>query len=71
MEHTPSKIERISYTIEQFRAATGYSRNKVYAAIARGDLRSFRDGKRRMISAEAAREFILRLERATAEGRAA
>lgn len=61
-------IEKLSYTISQFRAATGYSKNKTYSAIARGDLRTFKDGKRRMISAEAAREFITRLERQTAEG---
>jgi Helix-turn-helix domain len=63
----PQQIERLAYTVPQFMAATGYSRNKTYAAIARGDLRSFKDGKRRMISADAAREFIARRERETAE----
>lgn len=71
MENAPGKIERLSFTVPQFMAATGYSRNKVYAAIGRGELRSFKDGKRRMVSAEAAREFIARRERETAEGRAA
>ena len=68
--NTPKQdpIERLSYTVGQFMAATGYSRNKVYSAIARGELRSFKDGKRRMISADAAREFILRRERDTANG---
>jgi hypothetical protein len=63
-------IPRISYTVPQFMAATGYSRNKTYAAIARGELRSFKDGRRRMISVEAAREFIELLERRTQEGNA-
>jgi hypothetical protein len=63
-------IERLSYTIEQFMTATGYSRRKVYEAIARGDLRSFKDGKRRMISAQAARDFIAAREQATADGHA-
>ena len=60
-------IERLSYSVEEFMFATGYSRRKTYAAIASGDLRSFKDGKRRMISADAAREFIARRERETAD----
>lgn len=68
MKQTQQPIERLAYTIEQFIAATGYSRNRTYAAIARGDLRSFKDGKRRMISAVAAQEFISRRERETSEG---
>ncbi len=64
-------LQRISYTVLQFMAATGYSRNKVYAAIGSGALRSFKDGKRRMISAQAAAEFIRLRERETAEARGA
>lgn len=67
----PNETERLSYTVPQLIAVTGLSRNRIYAAIASGALRSFKDGKRRMISAEAAREYILRRERETAEGRAA
>jgi excisionase family DNA binding protein len=63
---------RLAYTVEQaLDSGTFSSRNKLYAAIARGDLRSFRDGKRRMISADALQEYIARRERATAEGLAA
>ncbi len=71
MQETQQQPDRLAYTVEQFMAATGYSRNRTYAAIASGDLRSFKDGKRRMVSTEAAREFIARRERDTAEGRAA
>ena len=62
----PTQNERLAYSIEEFMAATGYSRNKTYAAIARGELKTFKDGKRRLISATAAREFIAARERATA-----
>lgn len=64
-------VPRLSYTIQEFTAATGLSRNRIYAAIARGDLKSFKDGKRRMIGAEAGREYIALRERLTAEGLAA
>lgn len=64
-------IERLSYTIEESRRASGFSRNLIYAAIARGELRSFKVGKRRLISAQALREYIACRERETEEGRAA
>ena len=64
-------VPRLSYTIEEYKAATGFSRNRIYAAIARGELKSFKDGKRRMIGAQAGREYIELKERATAEGLAA
>jgi hypothetical protein len=66
-ERQQERPERLAYTVEQFMAATGYSRNRTYNAITSGALRTFRDGKRRMISATAAREFIEARERATAE----
>ena len=67
----PEQLPKLSYSVEQFMAATGYSRNRTYAAIARGELRTFKDGKRRMISDAAAREFIARRERETADCAAA
>lgn len=63
--------ERLAYSIEEFMAVTGYSRNKTYAAISRGELKTLKDGKRRLISASAAREFIAQRERATAQSEAA
>ena len=63
------ETQRLAYTVEQALDAGAFSsRNKLYAAIARGDLRSYRDGKRRMISAGALQEYIARRERETAEG---
>ena len=66
-ESQKQPLQKLAYTVEQFMAATGYSRNRTYKSIACGDLRTFRDGKRRMISATAAAEFIARRERETAE----
>jgi hypothetical protein len=62
---------RLAYTVEQALGSGAFSsRNKLYAAIASGDLRSFLDGKRRMISADALREYIAKRERAMADGKA-
>lgn len=62
-------IQKLAYTVDQALDSGAFSsRNKLYAAIARGDLRSFLDGKRRMISAAALQEYIAGRERATAEG---
>lgn len=52
----------LSYSIEDFCEATGTTRTTAYKAIADGRLRSFKLGRRRMISAGAAQEFIARLE---------
>lgn len=63
---------RLAYTVTDALASGAFSsRNKFYSAVARGDLRTFRDGKRRMVSAAALREYIERRERETAQGRAA
>lgn len=64
-QHQP--VERLSYTVDQFVEATGFARRRVYTAIASGELRTFKAGKRRMISADAAREYIARRERETAD----
>jgi len=61
-------IERLSYSIAELRAATGMSRNRLYNAIAAGDLRTFKTGKRRFVTATAAREFITLLERRGGDG---
>lgn len=63
---------RLAYTVaEALESGAFSSRNKFYKAIASGDLRTFRDGKRRMVSDAALREYIALRERLTAEGRAA
>lgn len=49
---------RLSYTIDEFAAATGLSRRFVYDELERGNLRSFKAGKRRMIPAQSATAYI-------------
>lgn len=62
--------QKLSYTVPEAIAATGLTRTRLYGAIAEGDLQSFKDGRRRMISARALEAFITKLERESA-GRAA
>jgi hypothetical protein len=64
-------VERLSYSVDDFMAASGISRRKIYEAIATGSLKTFKNGKRRMISADAARQYIGALERATRAAEAA
>lgn len=58
---------RLMFSVESFLQATDMNRKGFYAAVASGELRTLKIGRRRMISAEAAKEFIARRERATAE----
>ena len=70
MANTPARTTpRLAYTVTDALASGAFSsRNKLYAAIASGDLQTFRDGKRRMVSARALQEYIERRERETADG---
>jgi hypothetical protein len=66
-QHPP----RLAYTVESALDTGAFSsRRKLYQAISSGTLRTFKDGKRRMISADALIEYIGQRERATAEGQA-
>jgi helix-turn-helix protein len=60
-------VEKLSFTIDEFAESSGFSRRRIYVAIASGELKTFKHGKRRMVSADAAREFIAACERKTAE----
>ena len=69
---TQHHIPRLAYTVEQTLESGAFSsRRKLYEAIASGTLRTYRDGKRRMISAHALSNYIEQRERATADGEAA
>ncbi len=62
----------LAFTVpELIQSGAFSSRNKVYDAITRGELRTYLAGKRRMATAEAVHEYHATRERATAEGRAA
>ena len=62
--------DRLAYTVEQAVESTGLTRTRLYRAFADGSLKSFRCGRRRMISATALQGFIEALEKAD-DGRAA
>jgi excisionase family DNA binding protein len=57
---------RMSYTLDEFAAVTGFNRSQLYRFIADGKLRTFKAGRRRMVSATAGRELIANLEREAA-----
>ncbi|WP_080953845.1 MULTISPECIES: helix-turn-helix domain-containing protein [Xanthomonas] len=64
--------DRLSYTLEQASEVTGLGRTAFYRQIAMNQIRTFKVGRRRMVSAQALREFIDKKEReATASGVAA
>ena len=62
----PQHAERLSYALEQAVEVTGIPRTRIYGAIAKGELRTFKHGRRRFVSVEALQEFIATLERKTA-----
>ena len=62
---TQNRADRLSYTIAQFCEATGTTRSATYKAIAEGALQTFKIGRRRMVSARAAQDYIGKLEAAS------
>lgn len=62
---TPNRepAPRLAYTLDEFCAASGLTRTRAYDEIAAGRLRTFKVGRRRMVSADAARDFLARAER--------
>lgn len=57
-----ANMPKLSFTVEQAIDATGLNRNAMYRAMTSGEIRSFKVGKRRMVSANALQEFISRKE---------
>lgn len=63
---------KMSFTVEEACLVTGFCRSRVYRAISDGSLKTFKAGRRRMISAKALEAFITELERQSeGKGRAA
>jgi excisionase family DNA binding protein len=56
----------LAYTVEQTLEILPVSRTRLYAAIGTGELRTFKDGRRRLISAGALEDFVLLLEKKAA-----
>lgn len=54
-------VERLAYTVNEAIATGAFpNRNKLYGAIARGDVESWKDGRSRMISAASLRQYVAR-----------
>lgn len=49
---------KLSYNVDEAIAVTGMNRNALYRAISANQIKTFKVGKRRMVSARALREFI-------------
>lgn len=56
------ETERLAYSPQEAAKALGISRAFLYRLIQSGELRSFRIGRRRMVSAEALKDLIARME---------
>lgn len=54
--------ERLAFSITELATAIGLSKPTLYVAINSGDLKTFRVGRRRLISREAALAYIRLLE---------
>ena len=59
---------RMSFTIDEALAATGLNRSALYGLLNRNEIRSFKVGKRRMVSARALGEFIEKKEKECGSG---
>lgn len=53
---------RLAYSLEDAADAIGLSLRKLAAMVATGEIRSFRAGRRRLVSVSALREYISRQE---------
>ena len=62
---------KLSFTIEQAIDATGLNRSAIYRAMTTGEIRSFKVGKRRMVSARALQDYIAAKEQDSAPPRLA
>ena len=58
--HTGDGLPKLAYRIDEAVSASGLARTALFEAIARGDLRSFRAGKRRLIVADSLRAYLVR-----------
>ncbi|MBI1182129.1 MAG: helix-turn-helix domain-containing protein [Alphaproteobacteria bacterium] len=51
-------MDRLCYTVPQASQAMALSQTAIWGLISRGELKSIKIGKRRLITAEALQEFI-------------
>jgi hypothetical protein len=61
LEKPKRAVERLGYNVPDALATGAFpNRNKLYAAIARGEIETWKDGRSRMISAASLREYVAR-----------
>ena len=54
--------DRLGYSVaDALQTGAFPNRNKLYLAIARGDIATWKDGRSRMISAESLRQYVARM----------
>lgn len=61
------QIKPLAYTVEQALEIVPVSRTRLYAAMGTGELRTFKDGRRRLVSAKALEDFVIQLEKRAGE----
>ncbi|MGY0504290.1 helix-turn-helix domain-containing protein [Luteimonas sp. e5] len=59
---------KLAFNVDEAAAAIGVSRTRIFQAINKGELRSFKDGRRRIVSQQALRDFIAKRERESLKG---
>lgn len=64
-------LPRLSYNVDEAVSATGLNRTAFYAAISKNQIKTFKVGRRRMVSARALQEFIQAREKEGTSGAAA
>lgn len=64
------KNGKLTYNVEEACGLIGTNRTAIYAAVAKGDLHSFKMGKRRFFTAAALKGWIAKME-IMAKGKAA
>ena len=63
IEAIPNPLQRVAFTIDEFRHRNGgICRGTVYNEIARGNLKTIKVGRRRLITAEQETDWLLKCE---------
>lgn len=62
------EIPKLAYSIADACVALGITRNRAYQAIADRSLRTYKDGRRRMVSRRALQDYVDSKERDCGEG---
>lgn len=65
---TKNQVPRLSFNVDEAVASTGLNRSAFYRAVALGQIKTFKVGRRRMVSETALREFIATQEKAASSG---